>query len=42
MLWTELPSERREYANAPSAYEHRDFVSGDVKEILAEGVVTVL
>ena len=26
MLWTEHPPERREYDNAPTAYEHRDFV----------------
>jgi hypothetical protein len=42
MLWTELPPERREYDNSPSAYEHRDFVSGVVKEMLAAGAVTVI
>ena len=42
MLWTVLPPERREYANAPSAYEHHDFVSGVVKEMLTAEAVTVL
>ncbi len=42
MLWTEHPPERREYDNAPTAYEHHDFVTGAVKEMLAAGAVTLL
>ncbi len=42
LMWTELPPERREYDNTHTAYEHRDFVSGDVKEMLAAGAVTAL
>jgi hypothetical protein len=42
MLWTELSPERREYVNAPTACEHRDFVSGAVKEMMTTGAVTLL
>ncbi len=42
MLWTEHPPERREYDNALTAYEHCDFVSGVVKEMMASGAVTLL
>ena len=42
VLWTVLPPERREYAIAPTAYQHRDFVSGVVKEMLTAGAVTEL
>ncbi len=40
MRWTMHPPERRDYDNAPTAYEHRDFVSGVVKEMLAAEAVT--
>jgi hypothetical protein len=42
LLWTVSPPLRREFANAPSALEHIDFVSGAVEEMLAADVVTLL
>ena len=41
LLWTKLPPERREYDNAPTAWEHRDFVSGAGNLMMTAGVVTV-
>jgi hypothetical protein len=42
LLWTVSPPARREFANAPSALEHSDFVSGAVEEMLAADAVTLL
>jgi hypothetical protein len=42
LLWTVSPPPRREFANAPSALEHREFVSGAVAEMLAAHAVTFL
>ncbi len=42
ILWTVSPSPRREFANAPSALEHREFVFGAVAEMLSADVVTLL
>ena len=42
LLWTESSPPRREFANAPSALEHSDFVSGAVEEMLAAEAVTLL
>jgi len=42
LLWTVAAPLAREMANAPSAADHRDFVSGAVEEMLAGGVVTLL
>jgi hypothetical protein len=42
LLWTVSPPPRREFANAPSAVEHSDFVSGAVEEMLAADAVTLL
>ena len=42
LLWTVPPPPRMEFANAPSAMEHREFVSGAVAEMLAADVVTLL
>jgi hypothetical protein len=42
LLWTVSPPPRREFANAPSALEHSDFVSGAVEEMLAADAVTLL
>jgi hypothetical protein len=41
-LWTVSPPRRRKFANAPSAMEHHEFVSGAVEEMLAADVVTLL
>jgi hypothetical protein len=42
LLWTVSPPPRREFANAPSALEHREIVSGAVAEMLAADDVTLL
>ncbi len=42
MLWTVAAPLAKEMANAPSAVEHRDFVSGAVVEILAGNSVTLM
>jgi hypothetical protein len=42
LLWTVSPPPRREFANAPSTLEHRDFVSGMVADMLAADVGTLL
>ncbi len=42
LLWTESAPRIKELANAPSANEHRDFVSSAVAEMLAANVVTLL
>ncbi len=42
LLWTVSPSPRMEFANAPSAMEHREFVSGAVAEMLAADAMTLL
>ena len=42
LLWTVSPPPRREFANAPSALEHSDFVSGAVEEMLAAEAVMLL
>jgi hypothetical protein len=41
-LWTVSPPLRREFANAPSALEHSEIVSGEVEEMLAADAVTLL
>ena len=42
LLWTVSPPPRREFANAPSTLEHREFVSGAVAGMLAADAVTLL
>jgi hypothetical protein len=42
LLWTVSPPPRREFANAPSALERREFVSGAVAEMLAADDVPLL
>ena len=42
LLWTEVAPPVKELANAPSADEHRDFVSSAVAEMLAANAVTLL
>ncbi len=42
LLWTVSPPPRREIANAPLALEHREFVSGEVAEMLAADAVPLL
>ena len=42
LLWTVSPPPKREFDNAPSAMEHRHFVSGAVAEMLAADAVTAL
>ena len=42
MLWTEAAPQSKELANAPSANDHRDFVSTAVSEMLASNAVTLL
>ncbi len=42
LLWTVSPPPRREVANAPSAFEHSEFISGAVEEMLAADIVTLL
>jgi hypothetical protein len=41
-MWTVSPPSRREFANAPSALEYREVVSGAVAEMLFADVVTLL
>ncbi len=41
LLWTVSPPPRREFANAPSALEPSEFVSGAVEEMLAADAVTL-
>jgi hypothetical protein len=42
LLWTVAAPLAKKMANAPLAAEHRDFVSGDIAEMLACNVVTLL
>jgi hypothetical protein len=42
LMRTVSPPPRRKFANAPSALEHREFVSGMVAEMLAADAVTLL
>ena len=42
LMWTVSPPPRREFANALSALEHRELVSGAVAGMLAADVVTLL
>ena len=42
LLWTVSPPPSREFANAPSALEHCEFVFGAVADILAADAVTLL
>ncbi len=42
LLWTVSPPPRREFANAPSAMGHHEFVSGAGEEMLAADAVTML
>ena len=42
LMWTVSPPPRREFANAPSALEHHEFVSGAVVEMLATDAVKLL
>ena len=42
LLWTIFPPPKRDNDNAPSALEHREFVSGAVAEMLAADAVTAL
>ena len=41
LLWTVSPPPRMEFANAPSAMEHSEFVSCAVAEMLAGDAVTL-
>ncbi len=42
LLWTVSPPPRMEFADAPSAMEHSEFVSCAVAEMLAADAVTLL
>ena len=42
LLWTIFPPPKRDNDNAPSALEHREFVSGAVSERLAADAVMAL
>ena len=42
LVWTIFPPPKRDNDNAPSALEHREFVSGAVAEMLAADAVTAL
>ena len=42
LLWTEAAPQPKELANAPSAIDHREFVSSAVAEMLTANAVTLL